>query len=65
VKDNKNKQNLFALIARKVFEVVQLGFLVIGHTYEDIDKSFGYLSKNLTKQNNYVGRLDEIFYGNS
>jgi hypothetical protein len=31
------------LIVRKVFEEVQLGFLVVGHTYEDIDKSFEYL----------------------
>jgi hypothetical protein len=42
------------LIAREVFEVLQLGFLVVDHTHEDIDKSFGYLSKNLTKQNNYA-----------
>ncbi len=34
--------------------MLQLGFLVVGHTHEDIDKSFGYLSKNLTKQNNYA-----------
>jgi hypothetical protein len=31
-----------------------LGFLVIGHTYEDIDGNFGYLSKKLREQNNYV-----------
>ncbi len=31
-----------------------MGFLVVGHIHEDIDKSFGYLSKNLTKQNNYA-----------
>jgi hypothetical protein len=29
-----------------VFEEVQLGFVVVGHTHEDIDKKFGYLSKN-------------------
>jgi hypothetical protein len=31
-----------------------MGFLVIGHTHEDIDGCFGYLSKKLRKQNNYV-----------
>jgi hypothetical protein len=31
-----------------------LGFLVVGHTHENIDKSFGYLSKILREQNNYV-----------
>jgi hypothetical protein len=45
---------LSLLIAREVFKVVQLGFLVVGHTHDNIDKSFGYLSKNLTKQNNYA-----------
>jgi hypothetical protein len=57
VKDNKNRRLLFflsLLIAKEVFEKVQLRFLVIGHTHEDIDGSFGYLSKNLKKQNNYV-----------
>jgi hypothetical protein len=34
------------LIAREMFEEVQLGFLVVGHTHEDIDGNFGYLSKN-------------------
>ncbi len=50
VKDNKNRHllaSLFFLITRKVFEEVQLGFLVIGHTHENIDGSFGYLSKKL------------------
>jgi hypothetical protein len=49
VKDNKNRHLnmlfLSLLIAQKVFEEVQLGFLVVGHTHEDIDNSFGYLSK--------------------
>jgi len=31
-----------------------LGFLVVGHTHEDIDGNFGYLSKKLKEQNNYV-----------
>jgi hypothetical protein len=52
VKDKKNHQLLVffsLLIAREVFEEVQLGFLVVGHTHEDIDGSFGYLSKKLRK----------------
>jgi hypothetical protein len=37
-----------------VFEEVKLGFLVVGHIHEDIDGCFGYLSKKLKKQNNYI-----------
>jgi hypothetical protein len=49
---------LSLLLPKEVFQEVQLGFLVVGHTHEDNDKSFGYLSKEL-----WVGRLDEKFYG--
>jgi hypothetical protein len=42
------------LIVHKVFEEVQLGFFVVGHTHEDIDKSFEYLLKFKKKKNNYV-----------
>jgi hypothetical protein len=52
VKDNMNRHMLmfFSLLTiHEVFEEVQLGFLVIGHTHEDIDGSFGYLSKKLKK----------------
>jgi hypothetical protein len=31
-----------------------LGFLVVGHTHEDIDGCFGYLSKKLKEENNYI-----------
>jgi hypothetical protein len=31
-----------------------LGFLIVGHTHEDIDGNFGYLSKKLKEHNNYV-----------
>jgi hypothetical protein len=44
VKDNKNHHLLVflsLLTAHKVFKEVQLGFLVVGHTHEDIDGSFG------------------------
>jgi len=50
VKDNKNRYLLaflLLLMAREVFEEVRLGFLRVGHTYEDIDGCFGYLSKKL------------------
>jgi hypothetical protein len=57
VKDNKN-QHLLAFLSllttRDVFEEVKLGFLVIGHTCKDIDGCFGYLSKKLREENNYI-----------
>jgi hypothetical protein len=43
-----------SLIAREVFEKIQLGFLTAMHTHEDIDGSFGHLSKKLKEQNNYA-----------
>jgi CO dehydrogenase nickel-insertion accessory protein CooC1 len=57
VKDNKNHYLLAflsLLIAREVFKEVNLKFLVIGHTHEDIDGCFGYLSKKLKELNNYI-----------
>ncbi len=57
VKDNKNRHLLAflsLLIVRDVFEEVKLGFLVVGHTHEDIDGCFGYLSKKLREENNYI-----------
>jgi len=57
VKDNKNPHMLVflsLLIAHEVFEEIQLGFLVVGHTHEVTDESFRYLSKKLREQNNYV-----------
>jgi hypothetical protein len=41
-------------MARDVFEEVKLGFLIVGHTHEDIDGCFGYLSKKLKEDNNYI-----------
>jgi hypothetical protein len=43
---------LSLLTISEVFEEVQLGFLIVGHTLENIDRSFGYLSKKLKEQNN-------------
>ncbi len=42
------------LTAREMFEEVKFGFLIVGHTHEDIDGCFEYLSKNLREQNNYI-----------
>jgi CO dehydrogenase nickel-insertion accessory protein CooC1 len=50
VNDNKN-QHLLAFLSllttKDVFEKMKLTFLVIGHTHENIDGCFGYLSKKL------------------
>jgi len=57
VKDNKNRYLLTflsLLSTKEVFEEVKLGFLIVDHTHEDIDRCFGYLSKILRKQNNYI-----------
>jgi hypothetical protein len=55
-KDNKN-QFLFGflslLTARKVFEEIQLGFLLVGHTHGDIDGYFNYVSDVLQKSNTF------------
>jgi hypothetical protein len=50
MKDNNNRYLwafLSLLTTRDVFEEAWLGFLVVGHTYKDIDGCFGYLSKKL------------------
>jgi hypothetical protein len=50
VKDNKNRYLLTfmsLLMVKEMFEEVKLGFLVVGHTHEDIDGCFKYLSKKL------------------
>jgi hypothetical protein len=57
VKDKKNHHLLMfisSLITREVFEKIQLGFLAAMHTHEDIDGSFGHLSKKLKEQNNHA-----------
>jgi hypothetical protein len=57
VKDNKNQHLLgflSLLMARDVSEEAKLGFLVVGQTHEDIDGCFGYLSKKLREENNYI-----------
>jgi hypothetical protein len=57
VKDNKNHHMLVflsLLTTREVIKEVQFKFLIVRHTYEDIDGSFEYLSKKLREQNNYA-----------
>jgi hypothetical protein len=42
-----------------------LGFLVVGHIHEEIDGSFGYLSKKFEREKGiimHVGKFDESFY---
>jgi len=41
-------------MVRDVFEEVELGLLVVGHTHKDINECFGYLSKKLKEENNYI-----------
>ena len=56
-KDNRNRYVMAFcsfLTARKVFKEVIVGFLIVGHTLEDIDAHFSYLSKLLKMKNTYV-----------
>jgi hypothetical protein len=56
-KDNKNKfvMAFYSLLtARHIFKEVMVGFLVVGHTHEDIDAYFSYLSKLVKRRNTYV-----------
>jgi hypothetical protein len=42
------------LTAKGIFKEVTMEFLVVGHTHEDIDAYFSYLSKLLKQKNMYV-----------
>jgi hypothetical protein len=56
-KDNKNRfvMAFYSLLtARGIFKEVTVGFLIVGHTHEDIDAYFSYLSKLLKQKNTYV-----------
>ena len=56
-KDNKNPYLmafLSMLTARGVFKEIQVGFLLVGHTHEDIDAYFSHLSKALKSKNTFV-----------
>ena len=60
--DNCTRKNkniyMFALCATLVglgfFQEVELSFLIVGHTHEDIDAYFSHLSKELKKSSTYV-----------
>ena len=56
-KDNKNRYVMAfcsLLTAKRVFKEVTVGFLIVGHTHEDIDAHFSYLLKLLKMKNTYV-----------
>jgi hypothetical protein len=56
-KDNKNRFIMAfcpLLTVRDIFKEVTVRFLVVGHTHEDIDAYFNYLSKLLKLKNTYV-----------
>jgi hypothetical protein len=54
-KDNKSRWIMCfwsLLIAREVFEEIQVSFMLVGHTHDDIDASFGRWSMKL-RENDY------------
>jgi hypothetical protein len=54
VRENKNKYvlgYLSWLVQRGVFEEIQLSFLPVGHTHEDIDQMFSRIAKQLRSNN--------------
>ena len=56
-KDNKNRYVMAfcsLLTAKRVLKEVTIGFLIVGHTHEDIDAHFSYLSKLLKMKNMYI-----------
>ena len=56
-KDNKKKYlmaHLSMLIGRGVFKEIQVGFLLVGHTHEDIDAYFSHLLKSLKSKNTFI-----------
>ena len=56
-KDNNNRYVMALcslLTAKRVFKEVTVGFLIVGHSHEDINAHFSYLSKLLKMKNTYV-----------
>ena len=56
-KDNKNCYIMAfcsLLTARKIFKEMTVGFLIVGHTHEDIDAHFRYLLKLLKMKNTFI-----------
>ena len=56
-KDNKNQYVMAfcsLLTVKRVFKELTIGFLIVDHTYKDIDAHFSYLSKLLKMKNTYI-----------
>ncbi|XP_070547237.1 uncharacterized protein [Ptychodera flava] len=56
-RENKNRYMLslaHVLVQYKVFDMVDLHFLLVGHTHEDIDQLFSCISRHLKKTNIYT-----------
>ena len=56
-KDNKNRYVMALcslLTANGIFKEVTVGFLIVGHTHEDIDAHFSYLSKLFKMKNTNI-----------
>ena len=54
--DNKNRylfMFLSLLAALGVFNTIEVGFLLVGHTHEDIDGTNGRMSSNLKSKDIY------------
>ena len=57
MKDNKNRYVMAfcsLLTTKRIFKEVIVGFLIVGHTHEDINAQFSYLAKLLKMKNMYV-----------
>ena len=51
----ENKNNLLMsylhhLVAQKVFRKIKVGFLIVGHTHDNIDQMFSHFSRRLARQ---------------
>ena len=56
-KDNKNRYVMAfcsLLTTKRVFKEVTVGFLIVGHTHEDINAHYSYMSKLLKMKNTYI-----------
>ena len=50
MKDNKSKYNMLfwsALTSKGIFREVQVSFIIVGHTHEDLDAMFGRFGQRL------------------
>ena len=48
----------FSLVALGFFKEIQLSFLIVGHTHENIDQRFSYISSPLKRQD--IDSLEEM-----